>query len=153
MRLQNQTRTGNICNQNIAWEWLHFGDRFRRPICPRENDHLLHRSASRLRAMSGSISVLAVTEKLSEQRLSIPNEPEGGAPTPANLAERTRGGAGKRNATRCAPFWSKRTRRISRTVARFGRTNPSTGQTKRVPSYSIRKFYARPPPVASVSLV
>src|SRR6266478_2753059 len=29
MRLQNQTRTGNICNQNIAWEWLHFGDRFR----------------------------------------------------------------------------------------------------------------------------
>src|SRR6266567_7300443 len=27
MRLQNQTRIGNICNQNIAWEWLQFGDR------------------------------------------------------------------------------------------------------------------------------
>src|ERR1700683_5474406 len=25
MRLRNQTRTGNICNQNIAREWLHFG--------------------------------------------------------------------------------------------------------------------------------
>jgi hypothetical protein len=30
---------------------------------------------------------------------------------------------------------------------------PESGQTKHVPSYSIRKFYARPPPVASVSLV
>ena len=24
MRLQSQIRTGNICNQNIAREWLHF---------------------------------------------------------------------------------------------------------------------------------
>jgi hypothetical protein len=102
--------------------------------------------------MSGPPNSAEGTQAASERHFE-PNEPEGGAPTPANLAERTRSGAGKRNATRCAPFWPKRTRRISRTVARFGRTNPSSGQTKHVPSYSIRKFYARPPPVASVSPV
>jgi hypothetical protein len=74
--------------------------------------------------MSGPANSAEGTQAASERHFE-PNEPEGGAPTPANLAERTRGGAGKRNATRCAPFWPKRTRRISRTVARFGRTNPS----------------------------
>src|SRR5580704_18095315 len=28
MRPQNQPRTGNICSQNIAWERLHFSNRF-----------------------------------------------------------------------------------------------------------------------------
>src|ERR1700675_1819086 len=26
MRLRNRTRTGNLCSQNIPWEWLHFGE-------------------------------------------------------------------------------------------------------------------------------
>src|ERR1700755_1785679 len=33
MRLRNRTRTGNICSQNIAWEWLRFGDRSMRAGC------------------------------------------------------------------------------------------------------------------------